>query len=85
MSSGESHRKLTVIFSADVKGYSRLMEDDEAATVETLKAYRQVLSDSVRAQSPSSSLPSTSTSTVSPTSDRLRSSWIRSCASTSSC
>ena len=33
-------RKLTTIVSADVAGYSRLMDDDEVATVETLKAYR---------------------------------------------
>jgi hypothetical protein len=30
------HRKLTAILSADVAGYSRLMQDDEAATVATL-------------------------------------------------
>ena len=28
-------RKLTAIFSADVKGYSRLMGDDEEATIRT--------------------------------------------------
>ncbi len=37
-------RKLTAILSADVKGYSRLMGEDEAATVETLKAYREAMS-----------------------------------------
>ena len=36
-------RKLTAILSADVKGYSRLMSDDEAATIRTLTAYREVL------------------------------------------
>jgi len=36
-------RKLAAIFSADVKGYSRLMGDDEAATIRTLTAYRQVM------------------------------------------
>ncbi len=36
-------RKLTAIFSADVKGYSRLMGDDEIATVRTLTAYREVM------------------------------------------
>jgi adenylate cyclase len=36
-------RKLAAIFSADVKGYSRLMEDDEEATVRTLTAYREVM------------------------------------------
>jgi adenylate cyclase len=36
-------RKLTAIFSADVEGYSRLMGEDEEATVRTLTAYREVL------------------------------------------
>jgi class 3 adenylate cyclase len=42
------HRKLTAILSADVKGYSRLMQDDEAATVKTLEAYKQIISDLVK-------------------------------------
>ncbi|NIS71319.1 MAG: tetratricopeptide repeat protein, partial [Proteobacteria bacterium] len=36
-------RKLTAILSADVKGYSRLMRQDEEATVRTLTAYREVI------------------------------------------
>jgi adenylate cyclase len=36
-------RKLTAILSADVAGYSRLMRDDEAATVKTLEAYKQII------------------------------------------
>jgi class 3 adenylate cyclase len=36
-------RKLAAIFSADVQGYSRLMGQDEEATVHTLKAYRAVM------------------------------------------
>jgi adenylate cyclase len=36
-------RKLAAILSADVKGYSRLMGEDEDATVRTLTAYREVL------------------------------------------
>jgi len=36
-------RKLVAILSADVKGYSRLMGEDEVQTVGTLKAYRQVM------------------------------------------
>ena len=35
-------RKLTAILSADVKGYSRLMDEDEEATLHTLTAYREV-------------------------------------------
>jgi adenylate cyclase len=38
-------RKLTAILSADVKGYSRLMADDEAATVATLTAHRRVFTE----------------------------------------
>jgi adenylate cyclase len=41
-------RKLTAILSADVAGYSRLMQDDEAATVKTLEAYKQIISDLVK-------------------------------------
>ena len=38
-------RKLAAILSADVKGYSLLMSDDEVLTVRTLEAYRRVMSD----------------------------------------
>jgi adenylate cyclase len=41
-------RKLTTILSADVAGYSRLMQDDEAATVKTLEAYKTAISDLVK-------------------------------------
>jgi len=37
-------RKLRAIMSADVKGYSILMADDEVATVRTLRAYRNIMS-----------------------------------------
>ncbi len=37
-------RKLSAILSADVKGYSRLMQDDDSLTVQTLKNYRKVMS-----------------------------------------
>ena len=36
-------RKLAAIFSTDVKGYSRLMGDDEQATIHTLKISRSTL------------------------------------------
>ena len=36
-------RKLTAILSADVEGYSRLMQDDEEATIRTLTAYREAM------------------------------------------
>ena len=38
-------RKLRAILSADVKGYSLLMSDDEIHTIETLKSYRQIISE----------------------------------------
>jgi len=37
-------RKLAAILSADVKGYSRLMGEDEVRTVRTLKEYRELMS-----------------------------------------
>jgi adenylate cyclase len=36
-------RKLAAIFSTDVKGYSRLMGEDEVATIRTLTAYRELM------------------------------------------
>ena len=42
------HRKLTAILSADVAGYSRLMQDDEAATVNTLESYKQAFFDLIK-------------------------------------
>ncbi|MEJ2235257.1 MAG: tetratricopeptide repeat protein [Syntrophobacterales bacterium] len=36
-------RKLRAIFSADVKGYSRLMGEDEEYTVKTITAYREII------------------------------------------
>lgn len=41
-------RKLAAILSADVKDYSRLMRDDEAVTVRTLNAYREVMTKLIR-------------------------------------
>ena len=43
MATQEVKRKLTAILSADVKGYSRLMGEDEKATVRTLNAYKEVM------------------------------------------
>jgi hypothetical protein len=42
------HLKLTAILSADVAGYSRLMQDDESATVKTLESYKKIISDLVK-------------------------------------
>jgi adenylate cyclase len=41
-------RKLAAILSADVEGYSRLMDDDEEKTVRTLTSYRTAITDLVQ-------------------------------------
>ena len=44
-----TRRKLTTIFSADVQGYSKLMETDEEGTLATLKAYRDAMGGLIEA------------------------------------
>ena len=44
MTPDQVKRKLAAILSADVQGYSRLMEEDEEGTIRTLKAYMEVIS-----------------------------------------
>jgi adenylate cyclase len=44
MTTQEIKRKLTAILSADVKGYSHLMGEDEKGTVRTLNAYKEIMS-----------------------------------------
>src|SRR5262245_39018758 len=41
MAEGRTQRRLAAILAADVVGYSRLMEQDEAGTMATLKARRK--------------------------------------------
>jgi TolB-like protein/class 3 adenylate cyclase/Flp pilus assembly protein TadD len=41
-------RKLTAILSADVESYSRLMRDDEEATIRTLTTYRSAMTDLIQ-------------------------------------
>jgi len=41
-------RKLVAILSADVAGYSRLMGDDEEATIRSLTAYRRAMADLIQ-------------------------------------
>jgi adenylate cyclase len=43
MAPEEFKRKLTAILSADVEGYSRLMGEDEEATIRTLTTYRELM------------------------------------------
>jgi adenylate cyclase len=41
-------RKLAAVLSADVKGYSRLMGDDEEATIRTLTSYQRVMANLIQ-------------------------------------
>ena len=47
MATKDIKRKLRAILSADVQGYSRLMGDDEVATVKTIIEYRETLTSLV--------------------------------------
>ena len=49
MAADKGLRKLAAILAADVAGYSRLMADDERATVDTLTNYREVFTELVQA------------------------------------
>jgi len=51
MAQDKFKRKLTAILSADVAGYARLMQDDEAATVKTLQAHKQIFSNLIEQHS----------------------------------
>ena len=41
-------RKLVAILSADVKGYSRLMGEDEVGTIRILTAYKEVMTNLIQ-------------------------------------
>jgi len=43
MTTQEVKRKLAAILSADVKGYSRLMSEDEVGTIHTLNTYKEIM------------------------------------------
>ncbi|MBW2182056.1 MAG: adenylate/guanylate cyclase domain-containing protein [Deltaproteobacteria bacterium] len=48
MNTKNAQRKLAALVSADVVGYSRLMGDNEMATIETLTACRELMSNSIK-------------------------------------
>ena len=48
MATQDFKRKLTAILSADVEGYSRLMREDEEATVRTITAYRKAIANLIQ-------------------------------------
>ena len=48
MATDDFKRKLTAIFSADVVDYSRLMGEDEVATVQTLTSHKETMRKMIR-------------------------------------
>jgi adenylate cyclase len=50
MTTQEVKRKLAAILSADVKGYSRLMGEDEEGTIRTLNTYKGAMSNLIQQQ-----------------------------------
>jgi adenylate cyclase len=48
MTAQEVKRKLIAILSADVKGYSRLMGEDEEGTLRSLNAYKEIMAGSLQ-------------------------------------
>jgi len=48
MSEERDKRKLSAVLSADVKGYSRLMGEDESGTINTLKEYREIMANLIQ-------------------------------------
>jgi adenylate cyclase len=48
MTEERAKRKLSAVLSADVKGYSRLMGQDEAGTVNRLKEYRTLMTEVIQ-------------------------------------
>jgi adenylate cyclase len=48
MATDDVKRKLSAIFSADVEGYSRLMGEDELATIETLTSHKEIMRKLIR-------------------------------------
>jgi adenylate cyclase len=48
MNTERARRKLSAILSADVKGYSRLMGEEEVGTVRTRKEYRDLMSKLIK-------------------------------------
>jgi len=48
MTTQEVKRKLTAILSADVKGYSRLLGEDELGTIRTLNAHKEVMANLIQ-------------------------------------
>ena len=50
MTTQEVKRKLAAILSADAKGYSRLMGEDEEGTIRTLNTYKEAMLNLIQQQ-----------------------------------
>ncbi len=48
MTSQEVKRKLAAILSADVKGYSRLIREDEFGTIHILNACKEIMTNLIQ-------------------------------------
>ena len=48
MTDNGMQRKLRAIFSADVKGYSKLMGDDDEFTINTITSYREIIIEMIQ-------------------------------------
>jgi adenylate cyclase len=48
MTTQEVKRKLAALLSADVKGYSRLIREDELGTIRTLNAYKELMTNLIQ-------------------------------------
>ena len=48
MTTQEVKRKLAAILSADMKGYSRLIREDELGTIRTLNAYKELMTNLIQ-------------------------------------
>ena len=49
MADTSMQRKLRAIFSADVKGYSKLMGEDDEHTINTITTYREIITEQIEA------------------------------------
>jgi class 3 adenylate cyclase len=48
MTTKDFKRKLSAVFSADAVGYSRMMGEDEAETVEAITTCREIMGELIR-------------------------------------
>ncbi len=61
MADNQVQRKLTAILSADVKGCSKLMGEDDESTVNTITAYRKIIIELIESTMVGWSIPPATT------------------------